>query len=167
MNRKPVGEFFLVTLIFAVIALGAPMTAMANDGSGTVIIDGQSFSYLRDGQFLHVDGQTYVISQIGTTVSSSTIGGPRSGSASIVPNLTPEQAAAYPNSTQEGRAASAKFDADLKASEAKWNAELNSSAPKTSPANERYFKTTTVHSPILSCYRSSERHLLYSSHRLV
>jgi hypothetical protein len=90
------------------------------------LIDGQSVNYLRDGQYLHVDGQTYVISQIGTTVSITTIGRPRSGSVSIVPNLTPEQAAAYLNSTPEGRAASAKFDADLKASEAKWNAELKS-----------------------------------------
>jgi hypothetical protein len=95
------------------------------------LIDGQSVNYLRDGQYLHVDGQTYVISQIGTTVSITTIGRPRSGSVSIVPNLTPEQAAAYLNSTPEGRAASAKFDTDLKASEAKWNAELNSSAPRT------------------------------------
>jgi hypothetical protein len=125
-----------------VIALGAAVTAIANDGSGTVIIDGQSFSYLRDGQFLSVDGQTYAISRIGTIVSISTIGGPRCGSATIVPNLTPEQAAAYLNSTLERRSASskfdadlkasnAKFDADLKASEAKWNAELNSSAPRT------------------------------------
>jgi hypothetical protein len=107
-----------------IIALGVTVTAVANDGSGSVIIDGQSVNYLRDGQYLHIDGQTYVISQIGTTVSINTIGGPRSNSASIVPNLTPEQAAAYLNSTAEGRAASAKFDRDLKASEAKWNADL-------------------------------------------
>jgi hypothetical protein len=123
-------KFFLITLTVAAIALGAPMTAIANDGSGTVIIDGQSVNYLRNGQYLHVDGQTYVISQIGTTVSITTIGGPRSGSASIVPNLTPEQAAAYLNSTAEGRAVSAKFDRDLKASEGKLEAELKAGEAK-------------------------------------
>jgi hypothetical protein len=115
--------FFFIWIIAATIAV-------ANDGSGSVIIDGQSFSYLRDGQLLNVDGQTYVISQIGTTVSITTIGGPRSGSVSIVPNLTPEQAAAYLNSTAEGRAASAKFDRDLKASEGKLEAELKAGEAK-------------------------------------
>jgi hypothetical protein len=130
-------------IAFFFIWVIAATTAVANDGSGSVIIDGQSVNYLRDGQYLHVDGQTYVISQIGTTVSITTIGGLRSGSPCIVPNLTPEQAAAYLNSTAEGRAISAKFDAELKASEgkleadlkageAKWNAELKGlDAPKT------------------------------------
>jgi hypothetical protein len=120
MNVRKMKRFFLIWTIALVVA----GTAIAGDGSGTVIVDGQSLSYWQDGPYLHVDGQIYVISQLGTTVSISTIGGPRSGSASVVPNLTPEQAAAYLNSTAEGRAASAKFDRDLKASEAKWNADL-------------------------------------------
>jgi len=125
-------------LIFSVLTFGITAAAANAD----VVLDGKPVNIFQNGPYLNIDGQTYAISQSGTTTYINTIGIPRSGSASIVPNLTPEQAAAYLNSTPEGRAASAKFDldlkaseakfkADLKASEAKWNAELNLSASKT------------------------------------
>jgi hypothetical protein len=111
-------------LFLTLFATLSSTALFAGQDSGTVIINGESVSFLQDGPYLHVDGQTFVTSRIGTTVAVTAIGATRGTSPSFVPNMTPEQAARFLNSTAEGRAASAKFDADLKASEAKFNADL-------------------------------------------